>query len=157
MTIKTDELSVYMITDKPISGKMFYIDKTGEVICETFSNSLLNVNVTFEKNQIIDNKIEFFIFQHLSGDTSTTSNVSERILQVNSTVNFKISNQPIVITPNNTGSTESSISTFQYFLYIGVPILTLIFIIGIIVTLVYIFKKIKKLKKKKKKKQKKKS
>ena len=155
MIIDTSTPTVYLRTDKPISGKIFYTNDNGEVVNKIFQNIKINVDINFNKqqNQPIDKKIEIFVFHSLSRRLLSSSKKNERLLQSTELVKLTVSNKPILISSNNTSS-EAGTTSSQYFLYIGVPIITLIVLSGVIFTFVYILKKIKKLKNKSKNKNK---
>ena len=151
--MKTLNKMVYMKTDLPISGKVFYKNSSNEIIASAFDNIPLHVDINFNFNDTeTPNEVQFYLYKKNTIRLLESDNIN-RILQSSGEIKLIISNEPINLIKIPT-STDTSLTSLQYFIYIGTPIIALIVIVSFILTFIYIFKKIKKLKKKTKNKNK---
>ena len=133
----------YLKSDQPLKGCVYFIDLDNTIQKRCFSNTLensskspTNINLEIDLYNKQDSNLEFsnIIMIILK---ETVSNQNSRILQSSASVyvsQFEIGDDYEV---------KTELSSLQYFLYIGVPIISLVILI-IIVVIVVLLKRKKK-------------
>lgn len=134
---------LYIRTEDPIYGRIFYMSAQGELETEKFHRDQVDLTLDFSWNGSDSlNIIEFYV--HRKADARLLQ-ARARLLQKDSFV-LRVSNRPIEIEPAQPEPEKTPVTSLQYFLYIGVPIIVLVVLGCILFTCIFIFRKIRMLK-----------
>ena len=134
-----------MQTNKPISGKVFHGNDQNKLIETSINNEFLHVDIDFVSDPTQNNPyvIEFLLFKDNPVRLLSSVETNPRKLQEESQIKLMISNQPISQSGATQPASAASLTSLQYFLYIGVPIISVLVLGLIALALALIVKKMK--------------